>query len=257
MRCFWSVPDQDLSQQDAERQLFAVYTLRPECVQQTLGLQGNCDTTFCLLHPDFRAANIIVDDELHLRGVIDWEFSELVPRLAFVPPVWITGHDFVSFGAKSSFLSEFLSILSSRKHISSSHSQLADEWNLKDNTQFPVAHILRDPDETEFLFYRYLYPKLYSEPCDDLIPAFFLRPENKELREFVQKRVQASKQYTQHLRDHNLYDEEEQEWQDIRESIAALKKQVEKARESDARAQELLASADKLLHSIREQKQAP
>ncbi|KAK0613147.1 kinase-like domain-containing protein [Bombardia bombarda] len=247
MHCLWSIPYQHLSQQCAERQLFAVYT-----TQQTLGLEGDGDTTFCLLHPDFRAENIIVDDELHLRGIIDWEFSELVPRLAFVPPVWITGHDPVSVGTKISLFSEFLSILSSRKHISSGHSQLADEWDLKDNIQFPMAHILRDPNETEFLFYEYLYPELYSEPRDDFIPAFFQRSENKELRQIIQQRVHASKQYTQYLRDHNLLDEEAQKWQEIRESIAASKKRLEESRESDAWIQELLANADKLLHSARD-----
>ncbi|KND86221.1 hypothetical protein TOPH_09163 [Tolypocladium ophioglossoides CBS 100239] len=248
MRCMWSIPCQHLSQQCGERQLFAVHALRPESAQQTLGLRANCDTIFCLSHPDFRAENIIVDDELHLRGIIDWEFTELVPRLAFVPPLWITGHDPVSVGTKINFLSDFLSILSSRKHISSSHAQLAHEWAFEDDSRLPIAHILRDPAETEFLFYASIYPKQYSEPRDDLIPAFFQRPENEELRQFVQQRVRASEQYTQYLRDNDLFDEEAHEWQKIRDSMAWSQELLKKSRESDARIQELLAGADKLLH---------
>ncbi|KPM42307.1 hypothetical protein AK830_g4277 [Neonectria ditissima] len=192
MRCMWSIP------------------YRPESAQQILGLKADHDTIFCLYHTDFRAENIIVDDKLHLRGIIDWEFSELVPQLTFVPPLWITGHDPKSIGTKASLLSEFLSVLSSKKHISSSHSQLAQELDFKDDSQLSVAHVLRDPAETEFLFYEFIFPEQYGEPREDPIPAFFQHPENEELRQFVQQRVRASEPYTQYIKDNDLVDEEVQ-----------------------------------------------
>ncbi|KAF9765353.1 hypothetical protein IL306_002366 [Fusarium sp. DS 682] len=213
--------------------------MESEMAQQSLGRDTNCDTIFCLSHPDFRADNIIVDDNLHLCGIIDWEFSELVPLSVFVPPMWITGHDPVSAGRKTSLLSEFLSVMSSSQRQSSAHFLLA------------LAHILRDPAETQYLFYDFIYTKHYSTPCDEFIAAFFQQPENSNLRQFVQQRVLVSGQYTEYLKHNGLFDEEAQEWQKLRDLMAESQKLLEKSRESDAEIQELLANADKLLQSLK------
>jgi hypothetical protein len=239
MRCMWSMPCQLLSQSVAERQLFAIHSLRPESAQHALGLRVDDDNVFCPIHPDFRAANIIVDEDMHLRGVIDWEFTQLVPRLAFVPPVWISGHDSQSLDTGVSLLPEFLNIVSSKQHLSRSHSQLALEWGCEDR-QFPLAHIFRDPDETEFLFYSCIYPKLYRKSPDDFIPAFFQRPENKALRRFIQQRVCVSETYTQDLKDKGLFDDDLLLQQKIQDSMAAAQELLRKARESDARTMDFL-----------------
>lgn len=39
------------------------------------------------LHGD----NLIWDDDLNLRAVIDWEWSHSVPVQCFIPPAWLNG----------------------------------------------------------------------------------------------------------------------------------------------------------------------
>ncbi|OAA44791.1 phosphotransferase enzyme family protein [Metarhizium rileyi] len=51
---------------------------------------------FVLSHLDLRSRNIIVDENLRIRGTIDWEFASAVPLQVFTPPSWIAGHNSVS-----------------------------------------------------------------------------------------------------------------------------------------------------------------
>lgn len=48
---------------------------------------------FLLSHTDLRETNIIVDDELNITGIIDWEWSAVIPRQLFMPPTWIAGEE--------------------------------------------------------------------------------------------------------------------------------------------------------------------
>lgn len=40
-----------------------------------------------LIHGDFHAGNISVDDEMRLLGLIDWEWSRVEPVQYFIPPL--------------------------------------------------------------------------------------------------------------------------------------------------------------------------
>jgi len=227
------MPSQELGQEEAEREEFALYALRLEEAQKTFGLEADSSgDSFCLCHPDLRVNNIIVDDELHIRGVIDWEFSVTVPRHVFLPPSWITGYDTGSMVSKLDLSSEFMSVLSSTKQLSSNHSQLAQDWDFRDDLSLPMAYIFLDPSDLVSLFYRCIYPRLYNEPRDKVVPSFFQRPENKELQEGLVRRLRASERYTQYLKDNNLFDhEEELKWQQIRGWATEAQKKLKQLHE--------------------------
>jgi RIO-like serine/threonine protein kinase len=46
---------------------------------------------FILMHGDLRPTNIIVDKNLKILSIIDWEWSRIVPAQLFVPQTWLTG----------------------------------------------------------------------------------------------------------------------------------------------------------------------
>lgn len=56
---------------------------------QKAGNQGS----FILMHGDMRlhGGNLLWDENLNLRAVIDWEWSYTVPRQCFIPPAWLNG----------------------------------------------------------------------------------------------------------------------------------------------------------------------
>lgn len=79
-----------------------------------------------------------------------------------------------------------------------------------------MAYLFLDPSDLVLLFYRCIYPRLYNEPHDKVVPSFFQCPENKELQVGLVRRLRASERYIQYLMDNNLFDDkEEPEWQQI------------------------------------------
>lgn len=246
LQYMWKMPSQELSREEAEREEFALHALSLEEAQKTFGLKADSSgDSFFLSHPDLRVDNIIVDEELHIRGVIDWEFSFTVPQHAFLPPSWITGHDTGSAISKLDLASDFMSVLSSRRQLSPSHSQLTQDWDFRDDFRLPMAYIFLDPSDLVLLFYRCIYPRLYNESRDKVVSSFFQRPENKELSVGLAQRLRASGRYTQYLKDHNLFDDtEEPEWQQIRGWTTETQKKLQQLREWSDKIQDELTRLD-------------
>jgi hypothetical protein len=238
----WSVPCQALGREEAELQELALHTLSLQEVQKVLMTpiySPGDPASFCLTHPDLRVDNIIVDDRLHIRGIIDWEFSSTVPRHAFLPPSWVTGHD---MGSKAHWLSEFMSVLSSKAQSSPQHSQLAQDWDFgDDDMRLPMAYILLDPSDLTFIFYKYIYAKLSQEPRGKAVQAFFQRPENVHMQGWLQRRLDASERYTQYLKDNLLFDdEEENKWEQVRAWTAETQEKLQRLRDWNERTEEEL-----------------
>ncbi|KAK7393971.1 hypothetical protein QQX98_013245, partial [Neonectria punicea] len=246
LQYMWKMPSHELGREEAEREEFALHALSSEEAQNILGPKTDSSgNLFCLSHPDLRVDNIIVDKELHICGVIDWEFSATVPLDAFLPPSWITGFDTGSIISRADFSSEFTSVLSSKKQQSASHSQLAKDWDFRNDFRLPTAYILLDPSDLVWLFYRYIYPRIYKEPRDAIVASFFQRPENKKLQLGLERRLRASERYTQYLKENNLVDEEEPEWQKIREWTTETERTLEQLRKWSDETSDDLARLDK------------
>lgn len=75
------VPSIALDQTVAEEELFMLDTLARR-IPQLLNPQWS-KGPFVLSHQDLICGNIIVDDDLHILGIIDWEFSGTVPLQYF------------------------------------------------------------------------------------------------------------------------------------------------------------------------------
>ncbi|KAG4433208.1 hypothetical protein IFR05_011316 [Cadophora sp. M221] len=244
LQYMWQMPSQELGREEAEYDEFALHALRLKEAQRTFELKtDSLGDSFFLSHPNPRVNNIIVDNELHILGIIDWVSSITVPQHAFLPPLWITGHDIGPVAPKLS--SEFMNVLSLRKQLSPSHSQLARDWAFRDDFSLPMAYIFLDPSELVLLFYRCIYPRLYNESRDKVVPSFFQRPENKELQAGLVRRLRASKRYTQYLKDNNLFDDrEELEWQQIHGWTAKTPKKLQELREWSDKTQDELKRLD-------------
>ncbi|KAI8722439.1 APH domain-containing protein [Fusarium sp. LHS14.1] len=147
---------------------------------------------FFLAHPDLRPGNIMVDDELNICGIIDWEFTATVPQCASAPPTWITGND----TGLANLPSEFTCVLSSMKEKSKYHSQLAAEWGFRDPLAWSLSHILIDPAELDFVFWETVMPNI-TGLCD--IPI----PDDTQLQANVDRRLEVSGRFAQYLNENN------------------------------------------------------
>ena len=78
------------SEQNARWQLYGLYQFRD--LVKTWHLSHYDRGPFVLTHGDLSPANIIVDQDLCIKGVIDWEWSYTLPLQLVVPPTWLTGY---------------------------------------------------------------------------------------------------------------------------------------------------------------------
>ncbi|RYC77892.1 hypothetical protein BFJ63_vAg19234 [Fusarium oxysporum f. sp. narcissi] len=214
MREEYRLPRSELSRETVEMEIFALNHLKQ--LTQELADAPNC---FVLSHSDLRPTNIIVDDDLNITSILDWEWTHTVPRQFFMPPSWITLHNLVKsaeLGHSESFL-EFREVLEEMAKSSSLYRPLANEWglDLPNKLMLPLAEILRGHSNLLGIYYKFIFPRCFKNPREEVV-AEFLRGSKDHASE-VHKRIADSHQYTQYLKDSDLYIPDdgvrkEQEW---------------------------------------------
>ncbi|RSL82363.1 hypothetical protein CEP51_005221 [Fusarium floridanum] len=217
----YRLPRSELSPQTAELELFALDHLQqliPELISSE-----RVSGPFVLFHSDLRPTNIIVDDDLNIRSIIDWEWAYTVPQQLFMPPSWVTGQDLdypTATDCHGAF-PEFHEVLEEKAASSESYRQLADSWgpDLPNTLILPLAQILQHHSNLIRVYYKFIFPRFFQEPRDKVLAQFFRgsSSESKNRGFEVQQRIANSERYTQYLKDNGLFipDEEAQmdrEW---------------------------------------------
>lgn len=164
---------------------------------------------FVLSHLDLRWPNIIVNDDLDILAIIDWEWTGSIPRQLFTPPFWIAGRESPSIAGDEyrEEFTHFRKVILKKSETSDLCRQLAEEWDvdLLNTKTLPIAELLRHHSQLIAIFYQALYPKLFEASRDEVVPQFFERSENRELASEVQRRWENSERYTQYLKDNQLF----------------------------------------------------
>ncbi|KAF5017837.1 hypothetical protein F66182_10208 [Fusarium sp. NRRL 66182] len=212
---FFSPPVCDHTIDDVKQEIFALHTMERIFLKF---IDPQLDKgPFVLNHLDLRSPNIIVDKQLQIQGIIDWEFACSVPRQVFTPPSWITGHD--SIETSKQMHVEFRHVLDEKSKSSALCDQLRREWygqldpgcSGSDQTDmaFCVAHVLRRPTDMTDIFCDFLAQTLSDKPLDDMISEFFTQHE--ELAKVAQRQTEYCERYTQYLERNGLYETEADE----------------------------------------------
>jgi hypothetical protein len=75
---------------DARDKYVARQLFRKLAAERRLASDPKSDDGFTLFSEDFRPANILLDEDLRVVGVIDWEFAYAAPtQFSFDPPWWL------------------------------------------------------------------------------------------------------------------------------------------------------------------------
>lgn len=207
---FFSPPVADHTVDDLKREAFALHGME-RIFHQVIDSQLD-EGPFVLNHLDLRSSNIIVDNNLQIQGIIDWEFSSTVPRQVLTPPSWITGHD--SMETDRQMHADFRQVLDEKSKTNRLCNQLKEEWYGKlgasesgisqTDMAFCVAHVLRRPTDLADIFCDFFVPKLYEKPLDDVMSEFFGQHQTLMLE--VQRRAKHCERYTQYLKEQGLYE---------------------------------------------------
>lgn len=165
---------------------------------------------FVLSHQDLRWDNIIVDEDLNIQGVIDWEWTNTLPRQFFLPPTWIAGRppDYVVGLAYWLEYREFYRVLSDKGTTSQSCRQLAEEWgkDLPDRLDLPMATTLRHHGHLLRLYYQGIFPKFFKTAREETVKRFLeCDGTSGKFMLDVRQRLERSERYIQYLKDNNLF----------------------------------------------------
>ncbi|CAG9986456.1 unnamed protein product, partial [Clonostachys byssicola] len=104
---------------------------------------------FVLVHGDFQPFNLLIDDQGSIVSVLDWEWSRVVPRQFFKPPLWLQYPDLtllsrpIFYDHFLELFEDFLVVLRQRELDAYGNTILADEWESAQERQgFLVANAL-------------------------------------------------------------------------------------------------------------------
>ncbi|KAL2262479.1 hypothetical protein VTK26DRAFT_1210 [Humicola hyalothermophila] len=104
---------------------------------------------FVLVHGDLEIFNLLLDHDMNIVGVLDWEWSRAVPLQLFISPLWLNSTTFESLCYSFRYrdylerFDEFLAILRAREREKYGNELLADEWDKrKKQSGFLVAYAL-------------------------------------------------------------------------------------------------------------------
>ncbi|KAK5653233.1 hypothetical protein OQA88_9132 [Cercophora sp. LCS_1] len=118
---------------------------------------------FVVVHGNLEPYNLVVSDSMSIVSVLDWEWSRVVPRQFFIPPLWLDFFDptmlayKVFYDAYLEKFERFLAIVRTRELERFGEPLLADEWAAaKQNSGFLVANALENWTDMDWFAHRYV-----------------------------------------------------------------------------------------------------
>ena len=117
---------------------------------------------FILTHGDLRPPNIIVDDDLNIIAIINWEWSSTVPRQFNIPPLWLAGTD-IPILSKKLYQTEYSKLhraLLDAAEFEPASRIIADEWgpDLSSSINLYLPAALLYHQNFMLIYFLFLFP---------------------------------------------------------------------------------------------------
>jgi len=135
---------------------------------------------FVVVHGDFEPFNLMVNEQMAIVSVLDWEWSRVVPLQFFKPPLWLKNPDttklawnFVYRDYLKSF-DQLLRIMRTREREKYGDELLSNEWaKAKEDSGFLVANALENWTDIDWFAHRYINWKCYkTKDLNERVEAF-------------------------------------------------------------------------------------
>lgn len=156
-------PNSIYDKRDGQQKACALYLF--ESLLQESGIFNLDDGPFVLLHGDLRAPNIMVDPEtFEFTGIVDWEWTRLVPIDFVLPPFWLTGlsvdelasgSDVDSYFEECEQLIKTIEKVEASKHYPQNHLRLSKVMRdtMASPMRFWVTMCLQHPYDFETIYW--------------------------------------------------------------------------------------------------------
>ncbi|KAI0914737.1 phosphotransferase enzyme family protein [Ustulina deusta] len=156
---------------------------------------------FVLVHGDLEPFNLLVDDEMEVVCVLDWEWSRIVPLQFFKPPLWLANPDPTNLAYEAVYrryldrFDKFLAILRTLEKERYGNELLSNEWaEAKTNSGFLVANALENWTDIDWFAFRYINRKCYKgKDLQERVRAFM--DEDTTRKAFIARKLREGIAY--------------------------------------------------------------
>ncbi|KPM39113.1 hypothetical protein AK830_g7468 [Neonectria ditissima] len=170
-----AIEDED----DARDKYVARQLFRNLASEGHLATSEGSETTFRLFSEDLRPSNVLIDKDLRVVGVVDWEFAYAAPaQFSLDPPWWLLlespeywdGEYRGWIEAYEPRLETFLSVLEDEeKNLQGNRESPSISQHMRrnwENKSWMVRYAARKSWSFDFIFWRYLDPRYFGENED-------------------------------------------------------------------------------------------
>ncbi|OAA60895.1 Protein kinase-like domain protein [Akanthomyces lecanii RCEF 1005] len=148
------------------------------------------DRGFSLSHPSLISDRIFVDDDGNIQGIVQWAFTEILPRQLCHPPDLVLGT--CSTPRERQFNDVWKEFLEAITPDHSYHKHL--QYYLDNEKHIGFSCMLRSPTyATIIYFWDKVYDAQHQQPPKEMMTEFFSKPENQAE---LDRRVADQKQHS-------------------------------------------------------------
>ncbi len=175
---------------------------------------------FILAHGDFRTANILVDQDLNIKGVLDWEWSRTVPVQMFLPPTWLRGddiHDLLSFRGLGygSHLADFRDVVKAREKELRCQGRggedkipLSKLWNgIYDLSNFLIGQALLRLDVASDVYWDNLDRHYFGNDAEARVKLFYEVSATSNQKKVIARKLKELEIYNAKLKEQGLQED--------------------------------------------------
>lgn len=156
---------------------------------------------FVLVHGDLEPFNLIVDEGMNILSVLDWEWSRVVPRQFFKPPLWLGIPDTTKLAFEFVYVDylkrfdQLHAVVRARELEKYGDELLSDEWaKAKENSGFLVANALENWTDMDWFANRYINRKWYRGiDLDERVRAFM--EEDSDRKSLIARKLREGIAY--------------------------------------------------------------
>lgn len=200
-----TVPVADCSDSDSRYELFALHTVKTSFDEFAADADAAPAEPFVLPHPDLQLANILVDKELNILSLIEWEFANIIPARLSTPPLWAI---YQARGMETmSHL--FYAELRAASEEDAQCERLFRAWygRVGFNEACYLARLIRHPADLTEVFADYFVRKRPYDGMEQAESTFYA--ENPEMAVRAREIAEQNMRWTQHLKDSGMYADEQ------------------------------------------------
>ncbi|KAJ4307774.1 hypothetical protein N0V84_012507 [Fusarium piperis] len=173
---------------------------------------------FVLMHGDLslHTNNMLFDDSHRLVGVLDWEWSYVVPAQLLLPPTWLTGSGFhwmmMNHGWFNNSAKHLIAAVKDREMALETPPQLSREWAKTETwCHTAIATALLNPDSVYDVYWRFLFYECEAPRSEDY-REFHLREITPRLADLFKSSPKYTALLDRKKKEQQLFFEEEKEY---------------------------------------------